>query len=118
MSTIPRHQRLLAVLTAATTMLALTGCLADGDEPTAAAEGYDAILEAAADEGTVTWYTSIPEGVAQATVEAFEQEHDISVETIVLTSGLLTARYAGEMESGASPADVVTVADPVSSRTP
>ena len=95
--------------------LVLTGCFsqsAEGGSESVAADPQ-AIADAAESEGTLTWYTSIPEAVSAAAVEGFEAEYDISVEMIVLTSGLMTTRYASEMDAGNSPADVVTVADPV-----
>jgi iron(III) transport system substrate-binding protein len=92
--------------------LAASGCMSS-DEPTESADGFDAISEAAADEGSVTWYVSIPEAVAKNVADAFEAEYDIPVEMVVLSSGLLATRYASEMDSGQSPADVVTLADPL-----
>ena len=95
--------------------LVLTGCLSESPDDSAESVAGDpeAVAEAAQSEGTVTWYTSIPEAVSAAAVEGFEAEYDITVEMIVLTSGLMTTRYASEMDAGNSPADVVTVADPV-----
>ncbi len=92
--------------------LATAGCMSS-DEPSESAEGFDAISDAAAEEGGLTWYTSIPEAVAQNVADDFEAEYDIPVEMVVLTSGLLATRYASEMDSGQSAADVVTLADPL-----
>jgi iron(III) transport system substrate-binding protein len=95
--------------------LVLTGCLSESAEDSSetVATDPDAIADAAAEEGALTWYTSIPEGVSTTVVDAFEAKYDIPIEMIVLTSGLMTTRYATEMDAGNSPADVVTVADPV-----
>lgn len=95
--------------------LVLTGCFSQSAEQGSESVAADpeAIADAAESEGTLTWYTSIPEAVSAAAVEGFEAKYDITVEMIVLTSGLMTTRYASEMDAGNSPADVVTVADPV-----
>ena len=92
--------------------LTATGCMSS-DDPAESAEGFDAIEDAARDEGQLTWYTSIPEAVAQNVADSFEAEYDIPVEMVVLTSGLLATRYSSEMDAGESPADVVTLADPL-----
>jgi iron(III) transport system substrate-binding protein len=108
-----RHLKPVAALASLT--LLLTGCLSEPAEETGqdVASDADAIADAAADEGSLTWYTSIPEAVSTEAAQAFEAEYGIPVELIVLTSGLLATRYSTEMDAGNSPADVVTLADPV-----
>ena len=108
-----RIGRTISITLLAGTLLAASGCLASDSEDATAAEGYEAITEAAKNEGTVTWYTSIPEAIANEAAEEFRKEHGIEVEAVVLTSGLLATRFASEMSSGGSPADVITVADPL-----
>ncbi|MFV2178074.1 ABC transporter substrate-binding protein [Actinomadura sp. LOL_016] len=93
--------------------LALSACLSSGTESAGPADGFDAISAAAKSEGTVTWYTTIPQQVATAAAEGFTKEYGLKVDMIVLNSGTLTTRFSKEMDSGSSPADVVTMADPV-----
>ena len=108
-----RKSRLIPVLVAcAALVLPMSGCMSS-EEPEQSASGFDAIKEAAQDEGQLTWYTSIPEAVAQNVADSFEDEFGIPVEMVVLTSGLLATRYSTEMDAGQSPADVVTLADPL-----
>lgn len=92
-------------------VLALTGCLSSAGSGEAQT-GASNIEDAAKNEGQLTWYTSIPEATAQRVATGFEEEYGIRVELIVLSSGLLTSRYSSEMASGASAADVITVAEP------
>jgi iron(III) transport system substrate-binding protein len=115
MSRMPSRRRLRSGALMTALVLLLTGCLSQSEDEgqQEVAADPEAIADAAESEGTLTWYTSIPEAVSAAAVEGFEAEYDITVEMIVLTSGLMTTRYASEMDAGNSPADVVTVADPV-----
>jgi len=101
--------------------LALSGC-ADtgtgtpaGDADVAAPQGFDAIVEAAKQEGQVTVYTSIGnEAVRNALVDGFQNEYpEIVVDMIRLDSGPLTARVASEMEAGSPTADVMQLVDNV-----
>jgi iron(III) transport system substrate-binding protein len=105
--------RLLAASAATATVVAsLAGCMAaSGDSQ--AEKGIDSITSAAKKEGKLTWYTSFPEAVAKKAADSFTQEYGIDVQVVVLTSGLLAARYSSEMQSGSSPADVVMLADPL-----
>jgi iron(III) transport system substrate-binding protein len=91
----------------------LSGCLSSSDGTAKAAAGFDSIAKAAASEGSVTWYTSIPEAVSKGVADAFTSKYHLDVQMTVLTSGLLATRYSSEMSSGKSAADVVTLADPV-----
>jgi iron(III) transport system substrate-binding protein len=105
------HKLKSALALAAATAIIATGC------SSSAAQGGDAapeggLVEAARAEGSVVWYTSIPQAIADRVGEAFRTEHGVSVEIVNLTTGLLTTRFATEMESGGSPADALTVADP------
>jgi iron(III) transport system substrate-binding protein len=71
------------------------------------------VTSAAQKEGSVTWYTSIPQSVATNLGNAFKAKYGVSVNIIDETSGPIGARYSSEMSSGNSPADVLTIADPV-----
>jgi hypothetical protein len=59
--------------------LILTGCLSQTQEDSSetVATDPDAIADAAAEEGALTWYTSIPEGVSSTVVDAFEAKYDV-----------------------------------------
>ncbi|WP_156753640.1 ABC transporter substrate-binding protein [Actinokineospora pegani] len=114
MPTLTTRRKFGALALSAVLTASLSGCFASDTDAAAGPEsGFDAIQTAAKGEGTITWYTSIPEAVSTAAAKDFTEQHGIQVETIILTSGLLTTRYSTELSSGSSPADVVTVADPL-----
>ncbi len=75
--------------------------------------GISALTSAAKSEGSLTWYTSIPQAITTSVAQGFDQKYGITVKTVVLTSGLLTTRFSSEKEAGSSQADVLTVADSV-----
>lgn len=71
------------------------------------------LYDTARQDGTLTWYSSLPPSANEAVAAAFEQRYPgISVETLRLTSGQIATRYSQERSAGAVPADVVTVSDP------
>jgi len=99
----------LALLAAAG--LVLAGCTAT-DEPTTGPDtGGDAALEeliaAAQEEGTLTFYQTPAEPIAQAAADAFADLYDIDVNFVRLTGGELATRYSAEAEAGAVVADLV-----------
>ncbi len=103
----------VAIALAATAALA-AGCLAsESNEPTDVAEGFDAILNAAKEEGTVTWYSSLPQATTDRLAEAFEEKYGIKVKTVVLASSLLTSRISSEHAAGSYEVDVLNAADPL-----
>ncbi|MEV4901231.1 extracellular solute-binding protein [Citricoccus sp. NPDC055426] len=62
--------------------------------------------------GSVVWYTSQNPEQNDAVIAGFNAEYpDVQVEVLRLVTGELSVRYAQERESGASVADVVTLAD-------
>jgi iron(III) transport system substrate-binding protein len=65
-----------------------------------------AATAASAVEGTLTLYTSQPNNDAQQTVDAFMELHRDGTTTLI-------ARLQAELEAGASPADVLLIADSV-----
>lgn len=85
-----------------------------GGSTTAATQtsgGLSGLAAAAKSEGSLTWYTSIPQAIATGEATAFQQKYGIPVKTVVLTSGLLTTRFSSEKDAGSNQADVLTVAD-------
>jgi iron(III) transport system substrate-binding protein len=72
-----------------------------------------ALIDAAKKDGSVTWYTSITESFADDVAKAFQDEYGIKVSVIHLSAGPLGARFSSEEEAGKSPADMLTIADPV-----
>jgi iron(III) transport system substrate-binding protein len=81
---------------------------------TPASAGDITALEAAAKkEGSLTWYTSIPQAIATSEATAFKTKYGVTVTPIVLTSGLLETRFSSEKDAGNSGADVLSVADSI-----
>jgi|ADGO01.1.fsa_nt_gi ABC-type Fe3+ transport system, periplasmic component len=102
-----------AAVLAVTAALA-AGCLASETSETVEAEsGFDAILNAAKEEGTVTWYSSLPQATTDRLVAAFTEKYGIEVNAVVLASSLLTARISSEHAAGSYEVDVLNAADPV-----
>lgn len=67
------------------------------------------LYEAAKEEGAVTWYSSTPDNNV---IDLFKKKYpDVDIEFVRLPAGQLATRYIQEEESGASSADVVTIAD-------
>ncbi|RST83837.1 extracellular solute-binding protein [Aquibium carbonis] len=69
---------------------------------------------ASAVEGTLTLYTSQPNNDAQQTIDAFMAKHPgVTVTFVRDGTTTLMARLLAELEAGASPADVLLIADSV-----
>jgi iron(III) transport system substrate-binding protein len=92
-----------------------TGCAAGGSpapaETTDAAVDPDwqAVVDAANEEGNVVWYTVSPEASREDLKAAFEEKYpEISVEIIVLGMPDMTAALEAEHDTGADGADVAT----------
>ena len=62
--------------------------------------------------GIVTWYTSIPQRHAESLVNAFQTETGIDVEIVRDSTFTISRRLVSEISSGATAADVLTIADP------
>jgi iron(III) transport system substrate-binding protein len=94
---------------------ALAACGSSGSSSPQAAStgGISTLASAAKSEGSVTWYTSIPQAIATGEAQAFQTKYGVTVKSVVLTSGLLTTRFSTEKQAGNSQADVLTVADQV-----
>lgn len=71
-------------------------------------------LESAATaDGSLTWYSVLPDASVEATVDAFEARYpDVQVNALRLSSGPMAVRYSQERTAGANPADVMTISNP------
>ena len=110
------------MVAAATLLLAACGGADDEDGATAADGGEDGAAEAGEDlsqddlvaaaeeEGTLLWYSSLPEAVNDSVVSGFEEQYDIDVDYLRLVDGQLTQRFASEQSSGSSEVDFMNVA--------
>jgi iron(III) transport system substrate-binding protein len=112
--------RSVAVASLATLLLAAAaGCGGDSaDGSTVGQKPEDAdgvaessVLEAAQEEGSVVWYTSIPEAAVVEVSEGFEAAYDVQVEVVRFPSTTLMQRYASERDAGTVQADVINVAE-------
>lgn len=71
------------------------------------------MVAAAKAEGSLTWYSVLPDSSVEATVAAFESSYpDIKVNALRLSSGPMATRYSQERSAGANPADVLTISSP------
>lgn len=81
---------------------------APGYSPESSAE-WDATVEAAKEEGKVTWYTVAPQSAVDALVEAFQEEFpEIEVEARKMGVAEMDAALEAERTTGTAGADVVT----------
>lgn len=71
---------------------------------------YEALVEAAVAEGSLTLYTSGSEAAMAELGRDFQREFGITVNMLRLPSGALNARYGTEMESGVAQVDVYNAA--------
>ncbi|NYE21514.1 ABC transporter substrate-binding protein [Microbacterium immunditiarum] len=105
----------IAGIVAAVALIA--GCSSGGGgggETSAPSDGpvdaeWEAIVEAAKEEGKVVWYTVAPETAREGLKEAFEAKYpEISVDVRVIGTADMTAALEAEHSTGAEGADVVT----------
>jgi len=108
-----RAAALMASALGLAALLAACGSPPSSTPAAAATGGISAITAAAKSEGSLTWYTSIPQAIATSVADGFKSKYGITVKSVVLTSGLETTRFSSEKEAGSSQADVLTVADSV-----
>jgi iron(III) transport system substrate-binding protein len=110
-STYPRLRSVGVVLTA----LLVTACgtsnatTPDGE----GGSGEDALVAAAKEEGSVTWYSSIPQEPMDAVAQEFQKRYGITINITRGLTGQLTQRLSAEQDSGRPAADVVNLADPI-----
>lgn len=109
-------RRLMAAASALFALaLVTTGCSssepqARGEIPTVDPDLPDSsILDAAKAEGTVVWYTPIPDFAVTDVLAGFEQTYDINVELVRFPGNTLIQRYSGERQAGRVLADVMHI---------
>ena len=92
-------------------LLALSGCGSGGSEsPSATATGFS--VETAEQEGTLTWYTSIPTEASNAVIAAFQQKYPkVKVSLLRSTTQDLWQKFQTENAARRGVADVVGFAD-------
>ncbi|HWL79148.1 ABC transporter substrate-binding protein [Microbacterium sp.] len=108
-----RHLRLLAAL--AGTALIVSGCASAQPSTTPSPEAsevdteWQAVIDAAKEEGTVVWYSIAPQAVRDAVKAGFEAKYpEITVEISTVTSAEMNAALEAEHDTGVDGADVVT----------
>ncbi len=100
-----------------TLALIATGCAADESEtpttPDSAVDGeWQEVIDAANEEGQLTWYSVAPAEVREGLKAAFEEKYpDITLEILVMGTADMNAALEAEHETGAQGADVVTSVD-------
>lgn len=83
-----------------------SGTVGDAAAPVDAPQ---ALVDAAKGEGSVVWYTSIPQAPVDAAVAAFQAKYGVTVEVVRLGSEVIEQRYATERDAGNVVGDVLTV---------
>lgn len=87
-------------------------CLGAG--PGRAAEPIEAVCARAANDPTLTWYSSQEATRNEAAIAAFNKVYPkVHVESLRLVTGRLAARYAAERSAGVNNAGLVAVGDPI-----
>jgi len=71
----------------------------------------DIVLNVSPTTSTITWYTSIPQIHAERLGNAFRSETAIDVEFVRDSTFIIRDRLLSEIESGATEADIITIAD-------
>ncbi|MGY6709419.1 MAG: ABC transporter substrate-binding protein [Rhizobiaceae bacterium] len=101
-----RRTMLIGSAAAIAAMLALPALTS---QPAQALE--QSVIDDAKQEGSVTFYSVVPQEAAQSFIDAFQAKYDITLDYQRLTSGPMGQRYAAEAEAGAVVADVVAMTD-------
>lgn len=74
---------------------------------------WEAVIEAAKEEGALTFYSSEVEAVNEAVIAEFEEQYpEIDVEYLRLASGPLSTRVLEEVNAGIHVVDVLRLGDP------
>jgi iron(III) transport system substrate-binding protein len=107
---------------AAAALVALLATACGGDSPARDAGPADdaapdsaeqELISAAESDGSLTWYSVLPDSSVEATVESFESRYpNVKVNALRLSSGPMATRYSQERSAGANPADVMTISSP------
>lgn len=105
----------VAAVVAASVSLSTAGMVAGSAPPDGTGAGADASLAdpgselavAAAEEGSLTWYSTIPAEPAQAILDAFGETYGLDVELVQLAPGPLVETFLADYSRGDVKADVV-----------
>ncbi|MFC9835345.1 ABC transporter substrate-binding protein [Rhodococcus sp. NPDC127530] len=90
----------------------LAACRTDNPTASSEAQSWDSVMDSAADEGVVNFYSVAPELQNVRLVEAFNSEYpDIKVR-VLRGGGELPSRVSAEIQSGSKGADVFLFSDP------
>jgi iron(III) transport system substrate-binding protein len=113
--------RWISVVAVALAVSVFAGCGDDDSEdgggsvaPTTQASGDDApaaLVEAAKEEGEVSWYNGQSPEKAQQVIDGFEEKYGIKVEALRLAGSQLTQRYLADVQAGDVP-DAISTAVP------
>ena len=104
--------RTTEVLAAAVTVSLLAAC-GGGEEPAGEAQAEESdpalssLVGAAQEEGSVVWYSAVPQAASEDVAEGFEAEYDIPVELLQMPGSRLLERFSSEASAGAFNADVI-----------
>lgn len=110
-----KRQLVAALGSVAATALVLSGCSSGEQASRGAIPTLDADLpqstieEAAKAEGSVVWYTPIPDFAVSDVLAGFEQTYGITVELVRFPGNTLIQRYSGERQAGRVLADVMHI---------
>lgn len=88
----------------------LSACGGGGEQATVAEGGFDAVVKAAKEEGSLVWYSDLPDAVIENTTSGFEEKYGIKVSHTRAVQGQLAQRFSSEMESNSAQADVMNIA--------
>lgn len=72
-------------------------------------EPSEEFVEAAKDEGSIVWYSSIPQDQSVALSTAFSDKYGIDVELVRQGSEVVAPRFSAERDAGDADADIVTI---------
>lgn len=103
------YTRFAAVAALAALGLTAVSCSSEPEVDPAAVDDPElaSLVEAAQAEGSVIWYSAVPEAGSEHAAEVFQEKYGIEVELLSLSSAALMQRFATEGEAGAVNADVV-----------
>ncbi|MDX2377558.1 ABC transporter substrate-binding protein [Microbacterium sp. LRZ72] len=110
MITKPQRRRVLTGAAVLTIGLTLMGCSSGGGAAPSADSGdpeLDALIVAAQEEGTVSFYTTADATIAEAAAEAFSEKYGVEATYTRLAQDELVQRFQSELDADAVVADVV-----------
>ncbi|WP_447643442.1 extracellular solute-binding protein [Nocardioides zeae] len=103
-------KRLPAIAAVSSLALVLAGCGGSDESADVVTGDADALVEAAKEEGSLDWYSDLPEALIESVATGFEEKYGIEVNFIRSVSSQLGSRFAGEAQAGDPQADVLNIA--------